>query len=217
MLYIEGRLGKEQGSRLEEALRERAKDITPDPEADEPADARRADALIELATSGGGENATREMLVVHASAEVLARTAPKKGPWLAETASGRRLHPEMIRRFACDASIEWVRESDGRPVGIGRQGRQIPPWLERIVRYRDGGECRFPGCEQKIFLKSHHIKHWADGGPTALDNLVTLCGMHHRSIHEGGWRIGGHASGELRFHAPTGRALARASPTASAA
>ena len=28
--------------------------------------------------------------------------------------------------------------------------------------------------------------HWADGGPTNLDNLALLCGFHHRALHEGG-------------------------------
>jgi hypothetical protein len=27
--------------------------------------------------------------------------------------------------------------------------------------------------------------HWADGGVTSLDNLVLLCGEHHRVIHRG--------------------------------
>jgi hypothetical protein len=27
--------------------------------------------------------------------------------------------------------------------------------------------------------------HWADGGPTALSNLVLLCRAHHRAVHDG--------------------------------
>jgi hypothetical protein len=29
--------------------------------------------------------------------------------------------------------------------------------------------------------------HWADGGETKLSNLITLCGFHHRLLHEGGF------------------------------
>jgi hypothetical protein len=29
----------------------------------------------------------------------------------------------------------------------------------------------------------HHACHWADGGPTALSNLVLLCRRHHRLVH----------------------------------
>jgi hypothetical protein len=38
-------------------------------------------------------------------------------------------------------------------------------------------------------LHAHDIVPWADGGPTDLDNLVSLCGFHHRLVHEGGWSI----------------------------
>ncbi len=216
VLHVEGRLGREQGSVLEQAIRRRAEELPRDPTAHDPAEARNADALVELASSGGGDAAPQDALVVHTSDEVLARRASRSGPWLAETASGRRLHPETIRRIACDARVEWLPLEDGRPLGIGRQGRLVPGWLERVLRHRDGGACRFPGCERTTFLKSHHLKHWADGGATDLDNLVTLCGTHHRLIHEGGWRIGGDAGGELRFHDPAGRVRARASPSPAA-
>jgi hypothetical protein len=32
-------------------------------------------------------------------------------------------------------------------------------------------------------------KHWADGGPTTLDNLILLCRRHHRLVHEEGWTL----------------------------
>jgi hypothetical protein len=32
--------------------------------------------------------------------------------------------------------------------------------------------------------------HWAEGGTTALSNLVLLCRRHHRLVHErGGFRL----------------------------
>jgi hypothetical protein len=29
-----------------------------------------------------------------------------------------------------------------------------------------------------LWIDAHHIIHWVDGGPTALDNLVSLCRPH---------------------------------------
>ena len=102
-----------------------------------------------------------------------------------------------LRRLACDARIQLVIEDpiDG-VIGIGRTSRSIPGWLCRITRARDGG-CRFPGCGRILWLQVHHIEHWADGGPTDLHNLITLCGFHHRPVHNEGWQIKGNPNGEV--------------------
>jgi hypothetical protein len=208
VLWVEGMLPAEEGAAVEKALTKRAEDVSGDPEALDPAGARLADAFLDLAT-GGPERAT---VVVHAGAEILLREEPEEGPWLAETEGGQRLPSESIRRLACDGKIEWLVEHDGRPVGIGRRGRQVPGTVHRVLRNRDGGRCRFPGCERKRWLHAHHLVHWAEGGATDLDNLVLLCPAHHRLIHEGGWRTTGHPAHDLRFHDPGGRALRTPSP-----
>jgi len=79
------------------------------------------------------------------------------------------------RRIACDSSVVCIKEDEnGEPLSIGRRSRSIPPPMRRALRARDKG-CR------------HHIKHWADGGETSLDNLVLLCRHHHHLVHEGGF------------------------------
>jgi hypothetical protein len=104
-----------------------------------------------------------------------------------------------LRRLACDARIQLVIEDpvDG-VIGIGRTSRSIPGWLCRITRSRDGG-CRFPGCDRILWLQVHHLEHWADGGPTDLHNLITLCGFHHRLVHNEGWQIKGNPNGEVTW------------------
>ncbi|MGH2657188.1 MAG: DUF222 domain-containing protein [Actinomycetota bacterium] len=201
VLWLEGMLPAEEGTALQAAIGRRAEQVPPDPQAAHPGGARLADALVDLAT-GGPEPAT---VVVHAEAEVLAGQELEGGPWLSETEGGQRLPTEAVRRLACDSRIEWVLESGGRPVGIGRRGRAVPGQLLRVLRHRDGAVCRFPGCERKRWLNAHHLVHWADGGGTSLDNLVLLCHAHHRLIHEGGWRTCGHPARNLRFHDPGGR------------
>ena len=44
-------------------------------------------------------------------------------------------------------------------------------------------------------LHAHHVVHWAKGGETSLDNLVSLCHFHHHTVHEGGWNVKGSQSG----------------------
>jgi len=191
---------------VESALSRRAEQIVLADRPDAPQEARMADALVELVTGDAGQ-ASPATVVVHAGAEVLTGEERSEGPWLAETEAGTRLATEAVRRLACDSRIEWVLESGGRPVGIGRRGRAVPSQIMRVLRYRDGGGCRFPGCERKRWLHAHHLVHWAQGGVTNLDNLVLLCHSHHRLIHEGGWRTSGHPAQDLRFHDPTGRPL----------
>jgi hypothetical protein len=203
VLWLEGMLPAEEGTAFRTALLQKAADVPSDPEAADPSGARLADALVEVA-AGEPEPAT---VVVHTGAEVLAREEPELGPWLAETEGGQRLASETIRRLACDGKIEWVLESRGRPLGIGRQGRTVRGPLLRVLRHRDGSVCRFPGCERKRWLHAHHLVHWADGGGTNLDNLVLLCHAHHALIHEGGWRTSGHPALDLRFHDPSGRVV----------
>ena len=73
----------------------------------------------------------------------------------------------------------------GNILDIGRKTRIIPPAMARALAIRDSGCCQFPGCCESRYTEGHHIKHWADGGETKLDNLVTLCRYHHRELHTG--------------------------------
>jgi 5-methylcytosine-specific restriction endonuclease McrA len=74
---------------------------------------------------------------------------------------------------------------------MGRRTRRIPGWLRRLVTERDNGTCQHPGCRNTRWLQVHHIVPWALGGRTDLDNLILLCGSHHRFVHERRWHITG--------------------------
>jgi hypothetical protein len=89
-------------------------------------------------------------------------------------------------------------DAAGAPLDIGRRTRTIPPALRRALWSRDRG-CRFPSCANAHYVHAHHIDHWAHGGETSLDNLVLLCGSHHRLLHEGGIGVTRTASGRLEF------------------
>ena len=95
--------------------------------------------------------------------------------------------------------------ADGNVVEIGARTRAIPPAIRRALHHRDHG-CRFPGCGLP-FGQGHHIRHWAQGGPTTLSNLAMLCRRHHRAVHEQGYQVEREPDGELRFRRPDGRLL----------
>jgi hypothetical protein len=171
--------------------------------------ARRADALAAVAESylaeagsdSASSSADRYQVVVHVDAETLHAHAPGR----CEIEQGPSLPAETVRRLACDASLLRVLESEhGEPLDVGRKTRSIPPAIRRALHTRDGG-CRFPGCTHQRYVDAHHIEHWADGGATKLSNLVTLCRLHHRLVHEGQILIDTPPGGGWRFLHPDGR------------
>jgi hypothetical protein len=98
---------------------------------------------------------------------------------------------EVARRVACDASVmRVVMAGTSEPLDVGRRTALISAALRRAVIIRDG-HCRFPGCDRPhTWCDAHHVVHWADGGPTSLENLMLLCRRHHRLIHRhGGFRL----------------------------
>jgi hypothetical protein len=206
---LSGHLPAEEGAVVARALAAIADAAPRRPETGlyDPYAVRAADALVELAEAQlAATEPAPPTLVVHVDAEALAT-----GEGSAEMENGPALPAEAARRLACDARLETVAEgSDGSTVGIGRAARTIPPWLGRQVRHRDQG-CRFPGCERTRWVHLHHLVHWADGGSTDLDNLATLCGHHHRLVHEGGWQLAGHPGRHLTFLLPNGQPF-RAGP-----
>ncbi|MGA9749025.1 MAG: HNH endonuclease signature motif containing protein, partial [Nocardioides sp.] len=42
---------------------------------------------------------------------------------------------------------------------------------------------------RRLACDAHHLTHWADDGPTSLDNLVLLCRAHHTLIHATPWQV----------------------------
>ncbi len=204
-LVIRGRFPAEQGALIVKALemsieRQYGEDDSAETSADAestPISARRADALAEVAETYmntepvPNSTADRYQVVVHVSAET-----SMEGPHIED---GPRVSAETSRRIACDSSLLAIKEgNDGEPMSIGRKTRSIPSAMRRALRIRDKG-CRFPGCTHDRYVDGHHIRHWADGGETSLDNLVSLCRHHHHLVHEGGFACEKTADGDILF------------------
>jgi hypothetical protein len=94
-----------------------------------------------------------------------------------------RLSASAVRRLACDAEIlPLVLGSRSQVLDVGRSSRLVTPGLWHALVARDR-HCAFPGCTRMpIACDAHHVRHWADGGATALDNLVLLCRTHHTVV-----------------------------------
>ena len=147
-----------------------------------------ADAFMALVETGWDAEAARRphgqrtTVVVHVDVEQ--RTgALHLGPLLTDAER---------QYLTCDATCEVWFERDGEVIGAGRATRTINRRLRRALEHRHP-MCAVPGCGATRGLHAHHIRHWEDGGPTDLSNLVLLCPYHHRLHHKGGITIVGPA------------------------
>ncbi|MET3369451.1 UNVERIFIED_CONTAM: hypothetical protein ABIE34_002705, partial [Jeotgalibacillus campisalis] len=100
------------------------------------------------------------------------------------------IHPNTIRKIACDADIIPVLlGTDSRVLDIGRTTRIFPPHIRKAITARDGG-CAFPDCTIPApWCEAHHTTYWSNGGTTSTNNGTLLCSHHHHLIHKEQWRI----------------------------
>ncbi|ORL03611.1 HNH endonuclease [Prescottella equi] len=207
---VKGDLDAVTGEMLLTALSSLTKPRNP---VDDPAEKRtparqRADAFSEIlrryldsgeAPVEGGE---RPHLSLHVNAADLARSESAH-EWtptddgsdlfgdkdIARMPHAGPLSIATARRIACDCHLTPIVMDDGVPLNLGRTSRTVSKKQRRALIARDHG-CAFPGCgTPPAHCEGHHVKHWADGGPTDLDNLVLLCRYHHQLLHHSHWDV----------------------------
>jgi hypothetical protein len=188
-LCFRGRLPGVEGRIFDQAIDSRVDQMSPDAETGmfDLYEHRAADALVELAASGGNVETTPAEVAVFADLDALT-TTDQGTAHLDNTAP---IPNTTAQRLGCDGTIQTIIRDGTQIIGVGRRTRQIPRRLRRLVIERDGGVCQHPGCNNTRWLQVHHIVPWALGGPTDLDNLILICGTHHRFVHEAGWHITG--------------------------
>ncbi|WP_284749362.1 DUF222 domain-containing protein [Amycolatopsis sp. RTGN1] len=130
-------------------------------------------------------------------------TTPKPGVGRATLGDLGTISAAEARIHACDCMlIPVVLGGKSEPLDLGRQRRLISTPLRRALYLRDRG-CAFPGCHRPPrHCQGHHVRHWADGGPTELGNLVLTCAHHHRLLHRSGWQVRIAADGLPEFLPP---------------
>jgi hypothetical protein len=175
---------------------------------------QRADAIVDIFQhylDHQDRGVNRPHLIVAVDGATLAGEAVGR----CETLSGYQLHPDTVRRLACDAFIQRiVLDPTGVPLDLGRATRTFTPDQYRAIMIRDGG-CRMPGCDAgPEDCHAHHTDYWENGGRTDLNVGIALCrgAGHHRLIHEGGWTITGDTNGEVTFHDPNGNTRGTSRP-----
>ena len=121
-------------------------------------------------------------------------------------AAGRPRPVSSSRSPPSDGSPATPRSSpvlgaDGKVLDVGRAKRLVTAaiWIALILRDSTAPTPAAPD-HPRCATPPHH--HWVDGGKTSLENLVLLCGEHHRGIHHTPWEVRLAKDGETEFLPP---------------
>ncbi len=65
----------------------------------------------------------------------------------------------------------------------------VPEHIDRAVQKRDEERCtfvhpQFGRCQERRWTEQHHIIPISEGGQHSVENLITLCSVHHRLQHK---------------------------------
>lgn len=123
---------------------------------------------------------------------------------------------DLVRRGV--ARLFTVITSDGQVVAapgtlkLGRTTR-LANRAQRRALHALYVTCAVPGCRVDYRLcRLHHVVWWRNGGLTDLDNLVPLCGAHHRAVHDEGWHLVLGPRRKMTLTRPDGQVLTTGPP-----
>jgi hypothetical protein len=108
---------------------------------------------------------------------------------LVTTAHGGTLSVTDALHLAGQAEIIPIVLDNNGILAYAHTRRTASPAQRLALTARDQG-CCFPGCDTPpTWTQAHHIRPWAHGGTTDLNNLALICGYHHRHFEHRGWQI----------------------------
>ena len=140
------------------------------------------DRLLRAGNEPGTGGVPATVVVTIGYEDLLARTGHGR------TSDGTRIPVAELLELAAEAEIiPVVLNRSGAVLSLGRSRRIASRAQTLALVARDGG-CSFPGCSHPPeWCERHHIREWADGGPTDVDNLTLLCRYHHHNFASRGW------------------------------
>ncbi|WP_322936949.1 HNH endonuclease signature motif containing protein [Nocardioides bizhenqiangii] len=114
---------------------------------------------------------------------------------------GEPLSATAVRRLACNADIiPVVLGGRGEILDLGRSRRLFSPAQRKAMRLRDQ-RCRAEGCTiPAAWTEAHHLKPWATGGNTDLDDGILHCSYHHHLAHDPHCTAERLPNGDIRYH-----------------
>ena len=114
-------------------------------------------------------------------------------PYQSEAVNIGPMHPDDVEPLLCNATITGqIWNGPDQVLQQKRAQRLFTAAQRRAILARDKG-CQAPGCPVPgAYCDTHHIKAWANGGPTDEPNGIALCPFHHDALHRGRWIIKKH-------------------------
>lgn len=121
----------------------------------------------------------------------------------AVTAGGTLLPMRDLIRLASHAYhyLAVFDDHDSRPLYLGRSKRIATPDQRIVLHARDRG-CTRPNCDVcGYWSQAHHIRPWARGGNTDIDNLALACDPDN-DLAEKGWQTRKLTNGQTEWIPP---------------
>ncbi|MFM8825963.1 MAG: DUF222 domain-containing protein [Actinomycetota bacterium] len=201
MVCLRGELDPESGLRVVGAIQRKVEQLIQSGTMAAHRDHTQATALCALVgetgpvEEGSGLNHSRSEVSVIVDLETLKNGLHERS--IVHTGTDIDLPVEVIRRMACEARIiPVVLNGRGVTIDVGRSTRAATKHQRRALEAMHQ-TCGIPHCVVPVSrCEPHHVVPWARGGSTDLTNLLPLCSVHHRAVHEGGWIV--HLNGETR-------------------
>jgi 5-methylcytosine-specific restriction protein A len=202
MTVLYGRFDPITGAQIETALSKKMNELwrKEDPGNRATPGQRMADALVKLLARRGGEDDQPQDVKLLLIADYDTVSGQVRDACLADRTP---IPASELRRLACDAQIlPALFKGHSQPLDLGMAKRTASPAQRTALIARDR---KCVGCGAKAaWCQAHHIEHWADGGPTNLENMCLLCTRCHHKVHDDGWQVRKSPTGRYFLRKPSG-------------